>query len=144
MQVGNLGLTIYLVAFLKMGAVGSAVSTYTVLLVGEPLLLLPLGLRLSGVSFMRWMQQTLIPGFLPGLAGAGVWLACGAIVKPAGWISLIGCGFFGAVVYMMVLLFFALQPCDRKDLKSAMKSVQSFIPKRFRPAALEIIPEASE
>ena len=144
MQLVNLGLTIYLVGFLKMGAIGSALSTFIILLVGEPLLQLPLGLRLSGVSLQRWLRQTLIPGFVPGLSGAVVWFGCGALVRPDSWISLIACGICGAVVYLIVLFTVALQPLDRKDLLSAIKHIQSRIQKMYRSTPLKIIAEPNE
>lgn len=144
MQLVNLAITLFLVGYLKMGAVGSAVSTYLVLLVGEPLMQLPLGLRLSEVSFTRWVRETLVPGFLPAQTGGVVWLVCHLALQPQSWVGLMGCGICGTAVYFLALYFFALQPCDRKDLKAVIEKVQSFIRKKFGTAPLEVLPEANE
>jgi len=130
----NLALTLYLVGVRKMGAVGSALGTLTVYVVFEPLLYWPLGLRIAGVDWRTWFRETLLPGFLPGLTAAPVWLILQAVIRPQSWLSVALCGVAGSAFFVFSLLRFSLQERDRQDLRSLMKSVRArCTPRRRRP-----------
>src|SRR5690606_33365110 len=132
-----------LVGHLRMGAVGSALATFVVLAAGEPLLQLPLGLKMAGVPLGRWCRAALLPGFGPAAAGAAVWLFLQHAVRPAGFAALSACVLAGAGVYLAVLGRFALQEDDRRDLKGVLVACRMRLQRRDRkapaPAAREVI-----
>jgi O-antigen/teichoic acid export membrane protein len=120
----NLILTVYLVGNLKLGAVGSALGTFLVSVVGAPLLYWPLGLRLAGVNFRQFAGQTLGPGMVPGLAGAVLWIMAQHYMEPSSWFRLGICVAAGLVSYFAVLAF-CLKPYDRDLVRQVLAKVRS-------------------
>jgi len=127
-QILNLVLTLYLVGVRGMGAVGSALSTFLVMLFVWPVVNCRFALRLADTSFNRWLQETILPGWLPGLAAAMVWIILKFAAKPSTWLGLAGCVACGLLCYILVLLIFCLQENDRNDLKKAIAVVRFCIP----------------
>ena len=123
-QLVNLVLTLYLVGRLRMGAVGSALSSLITCSFGWTVLHGPLGLRMTGTSFRRFFKETLIPGACPAMLAAGVWAALGWWLQPTTWSALGGCYAVGAVCYIAVLLLFCLQAKDRDDLRHVAVGVK--------------------
>jgi len=120
----NLVLTLYLVGVRKMGAVGSALGTFTVYLVFEPLFYWPLGLRLAGVEPRTWFNETLRLGFLPSLVAVPVWLILQVVVRPDSWLSLGLCVLVGSGCFLFCLLRFALHARDRHDLDKVLARIR--------------------
>jgi len=116
LQLLNLGLTLYLVGALHLGAVGAALGVFLVALLGYPLIDWPLGLRLGEISLGRWLRETYLPGVMPALAGALACLGAKMYVQPATIGMLGSCAAFGMAVYLGVLGIWCLQPADREDL----------------------------
>lgn len=127
-QSVNLGLTIYLVGWLNMGAIGAALSSMVVGAMSLVLLTCPLGLRMANVKFIRWVEETLCPGWLPSVAGGAVWVLLRILVYPQSWLSLGGCFACGLLCYVVVLFVFCLQPQDREDLRKVMAVACSCFP----------------
>ena len=121
LEICNLALTFYFVGALKWGAVGAALATLCVRTVGWPLLQWPLGLRMVEVTGRQWCRQTIIPGLLPGLVGAVVWLGLRMLGSPDSWLSLSKYVAIGMVCYLAVLLQFCLQPYERRELGRALR-----------------------
>jgi O-antigen/teichoic acid export membrane protein len=117
MQVGNVALTLILVGYYKMGAVGSATATIVAAAIAHPLLLWPLGLRLANVTFGEWLKRTVLPGIVPALVAAPVWGAASVLFKPSTWLSLIACVVAGGMVYVAVVVHWAARPEDRADMR---------------------------
>jgi O-antigen/teichoic acid export membrane protein len=117
LQVGNVALTLILVGYYQMGAIGSATATIVAAAVAHPLLLWPLGLRLAKVTFGEWLRRTVWPGLQPALVAAPVWVAARFIIQPTTWLSLILCGALGGVVYILAIVFWASRPEDRADMR---------------------------
>jgi O-antigen/teichoic acid export membrane protein len=128
-QMINLLLTLYLVGVRGMGAVGSALGTFLAMILIYPVASITLGLRLADVSFGKWLRETIWPGLLPSIAGAGVWIILKIAVKPSSWLGLAGCVVFGLLCYVVVLLF-CLNPDDRNNLRKVLGRARSFA--RFR------------
>ncbi|MHC4131892.1 MAG: lipopolysaccharide biosynthesis protein [Planctomycetota bacterium] len=124
-QVVNLLLTLYLVGFRHMGAFGSALSTFLTSIILLPILILPLSFRLVDVKIMKWLRLTVFPGLLPAITAASVMLILKFVIKPITLFPLGLCIVSGLVVYAMTLLFFCLQPYDRKNLEQVLRK---FIP----------------
>jgi hypothetical protein len=121
----NLLLTLYFVGVLKMGAVGSALPSFLVVAIGQPLLYYPLGWRMAGVSPKRWLRETLAPGLLPGLAGCLAWYGLREFASPRGWSMLAAWTAFGCVCYMGVLVGFCLSPGDKTDLQEVVSRMRA-------------------
>ncbi|MGB2985880.1 MAG: lipopolysaccharide biosynthesis protein [Phycisphaerae bacterium] len=130
MQLLNLGLTFWLVWGLGMGAVGSALSTAAVYFLIYPWLLWPVGWRLAGVRPGEWLKETIVPGFLPVIAGGAAWLALQWTVAPSSWGALIACIVAGWAVYGLFLERFGLRAAERSDLQRLFQAVQGLIVKR--------------
>ena len=115
----------YMVAQLKLGAMGSATAVLAAGCLSAPLVWWPQGRRISGVSAGEWLRKTIAPGILPAIAGIAVWLLLRQIVRPASWLSLGACVFVGFACYLAVLLIFCLQPHEREDVKHIWRTVRS-------------------
>ncbi len=119
MSLFNLGLTLYMVGVLEMGALGSGIGTAISALVFYPLLLWPLGLKMSGVKLTTWVRRTFGPGLLPASVAVLVLLGLKIIVPLDSWINLFLCMFAGSFAYVVVLFLGALQKEDRNELNAA-------------------------
>ena len=115
-NVVNVVLSIYLVGFAGLGAVGAALAGL-ITAVGSQAFYMPLGIRLSGISWRRWWRETVLLGCAPAVAAVPAWLAARYVLRPTSWIELAGAFAIGAFVYVVVLLVFCLQPHERRDLR---------------------------
>ncbi len=127
MSLVNLAATLYLVGVLQMGAVGSALATFGVTVVGAPLLMWPLGLKLSGTKFGTWVREAIVPGLVPALVATPVWLVLRAALAPDDWLRLGADIAVGALVYAFVLLRFSLRPKDRDELRQALGKLRGVL-----------------
>jgi len=128
LQTVTLLLTLYLVGVWGMGAVGCALSNLVVLVFLYPAVNLPFMLRLADVSFRRWLRETVLPGWLPGISGAAVWILLKMTVRPSSLLGVAGFVACGMVIYGLVLLAFCLQPQDRRDLRRMLAAVRPRLP----------------
>lgn len=119
-QLLNLSLTLYLVGVLKMGALGSALGSFSVYVFIGPFLSIPIGLRLANVSFGKWLKSTVLPGYLPGIIAFAVWFVLKLINKPETWFILILYSFIGCMSYLAILILFCLQKDDVKDIQKIL------------------------
>jgi O-antigen/teichoic acid export membrane protein len=124
-EATNLGLTFYLVGSLKMGAVGSALSTIIVTVTLGPLLYWSFGLQVVGARLGPWLKATLRPGVVPALAAAPVWLALQHFATPRTWLTLGLEAAAGCAVYLFVLIAFCLRDDERGELRAALAKVRS-------------------
>ncbi len=120
-QTINLGLTIYLVGQLRMGAIGSALATLIVMMLFEPVVMWPFGLRLVEARFPRFLRETLLPGILPAVLCGLSLLILRWVVQPSTWMGLLILSAAGGVVYLAGLYLFCLQPSDKKDLERLLR-----------------------
>lgn len=129
LELSNLAFALVLVGALGLGSKGSALATCCVAFVGHPLLIWRLGLNLTGARFGEWLRVSILPGLLPMLGAAPVWVAMQHYARPASWLELGQCAFAGWGAYLLVLLL-TLRPEDRKDYETI---VRRFTPGRRRP-----------
>ncbi len=120
LQLVNVGLTLYLVGVMKMGAIGSALATCIVYTGGMLLITLPLGLRLSGARWRTWVAQTLIPGVIPALVAGTLWAVLRWSASPDHWWLLAAQALCGALAYGGAVLF-RLQPVEREELARVLR-----------------------
>jgi O-antigen/teichoic acid export membrane protein len=118
-QVLNVGLTLYFVAVMGMGAIGPAWAAFLSMGLVWPACTWPLGLRLAEIRWWRWLRESVIPGLLPAAVGVVVFIAVERVAPPATWFSLGVSVVPGLIVYGIVFLF-CLQPVDRYDLRRSM------------------------
>ena len=121
LELANLATTLVLVGGLQMGAIGSAVATFAVAMVGHPLLLWRLGLSVTGARFGEWLKISIVPGLVPGLVVLPIWVGLQSSLTPDSWLSLAGCGLGGWAVYALVTLL-TIRPNDRRDLQRLFRS----------------------
>ncbi len=119
MSFFNLGLTLYMVGVLKMGAFGSALGSAISAFVFYPLLLWPLGLKMADVRFTTWIRKTLGPGLLPAAVVVPTLLGLKLVVPLDSWTNLFLFLLAGSVTYAIVLGLGALQEEDRSEFKRA-------------------------
>ena len=124
----NLLLTLFLVGYLKMGAVGSALGTLTIYCVFEPLFYWPLGLKLANVDIRTWLKETIKPGLLPSLITMPALMILRIVAMPDTWLNLGICAFYGFLIYIIILLAFCMQPQDYKDMRQILAKIQPYIP----------------
>jgi O-antigen/teichoic acid export membrane protein len=115
-QLCNLGLTLYLVGIVKMGALGSALASFLSAGVLSTLIEFPYGLKLSGVTFKQYVREIVIPGYMPGLIALLVFLCFKIFAPPVSWLQLVSYTFIGCSCYITVLIAFCLQPKDKQEL----------------------------
>jgi len=119
LEVTNLLLTLTLVGVCQMGAVGAALSTFVVAMVLHPLLVWRLGLRLTGSRFGEWFRVSVLPGVLPCLVTAPLWLFLRHAIEPQSWGSLALCGVAGWSAYAVITLLLT-DPDERRDLRKIL------------------------
>lgn len=119
----NLLLTLCLVVFFKMGAVGCALATLTVYVIFVPLFYWPLGLRLAELNFRTWLKQTIWPGFKPALAATIVWIVLRIVMKPDSWASLAICSLGGMFCFLIYLFAFCLTSSEQNDIQRLLRKV---------------------
>lgn len=125
MSAANLLLTLYLVGARGMGAIGSALATLVVTLIGAPLLNWTLAMRLTGSRMGDWLRATFLPGLVPAALAGPVWYLLRSYAPPSGWLALAGQVAVGIAVYALGLAF-ALRPQDRSDLTAAWARIRSW------------------
>jgi hypothetical protein len=116
-QLFNLLVTVILVCLMGFGAIGCVLGTAISRLLFDPLLLLPLGWRLAGVTGREWLQETVVPAIWPALSGSLTWTACNIIASPNGWVGLSLTASLGSAVYISTIVVFCLKEEDKGDLK---------------------------
>jgi hypothetical protein len=84
----------------------------------------PLSLRLTGIKIKNFIEETIIPGFLPGVLGIASWIIFRSIMHPSNWVELGSCVFLGMIVYLSVLFLWCLQPVDRNDLQTKLTTIK--------------------
>ncbi|MCA9242936.1 MAG: hypothetical protein KDA32_03190 [Phycisphaerales bacterium] len=121
-QVVNVGLTLVLVIQFKLGALGSAIATFVIAALFEPLVRWPMGLRTSNVGLGQWLRETLAPGLVPAAAATALWVGVMFVAPPSTWLALGAWTLAGWLVYAGVL-WFALRSEDRSELARARRAV---------------------
>jgi O-antigen/teichoic acid export membrane protein len=104
MQAFNIGLTLYLVGVLQLGAIGSALGSAITAVTLQPLAELLIAHRLLGIRLDHWLRRTVLPGFLPAVGGSAVWLGIRLLDSPDSWLKLFLYSAAGGLVYIALAL----------------------------------------
>jgi hypothetical protein len=130
----NLVLTLLFVWWLRGGAIGAALGTLIVAGIMQPAVMWRMGRRFAGVSFSRWLRDTLVPGLVPAAAGTVVWIGMKLWLSPATWTDLAVCEGAGALGFLGVLVAFCLPRPERDTLKNGgMKFAAAFASRMGKP-----------
>ncbi len=117
----------YVVIVRDMGAIGPALASLAVAVVGAPLLHWTLGLQLTGGRFDEWWKATLLPGVVPAVVALPVWLGLRWWLEPTSWLGLLLVAAAGLAVYAAALVLFCLQEDDRADFNRVLRILGSLI-----------------
>jgi O-antigen/teichoic acid export membrane protein len=131
-QVVRLAICLYVVGWLRLGAFGSAATTFAIMAVAHSLILGPMTLRAAGVTGKRFAREVLARGIAPSLVGSVVWVMLRSWLAPASWAGLIAYGALGAVAYMFAIVVYGLDDRERDDLQGAMRRVGEDIEQHSR------------
>jgi hypothetical protein len=122
-NIVNLGVTLYLVAVMKLGALGSALGSlltaYCAYLFGY----LPLSVITFRIPLRRYFVESVVPGVAPWIGGCVVWWYGAKSCDINSWLRLfvvLGAGF---LAYAILLLGFCLGGEDRRDLRMVKNAV---------------------
>jgi len=117
MSIFNLSLTLVLVGWFELDAIGSALGTAVSMLVFYPLLLWPLALKIAKVTWRSWITQTLMPGLIPAVVCSLFLVSVTLVIELDDWLSLFAACVGGGLVYVVTLIVFAMDHDERADLR---------------------------
>ncbi|MEM9011058.1 MAG: hypothetical protein AAGE18_07525 [Pseudomonadota bacterium] len=117
-QLAGLLMMIAVLVFADWGATGVTLSLTIITVISQLAYFWRLCLRLTETSFRAFVADVLVPGMLPAVAGAIVWVAA-SLVQPADtWFALLLNGALGAICYGGVLLVFCLSDDERAVVRN--------------------------
>jgi O-antigen/teichoic acid export membrane protein len=126
------------VAWLGWGAAGAAMAMSLTLIVMHFLLIWPMGLRLVGGSWSRFIRATLLPGLAPFAVALVLCLAIGESMNVNNWWRLGGAAVVAILAYLATLFGLCLDASDRAFVASVRTSLgkraRILKPARVRPA----------
>jgi O-antigen/teichoic acid export membrane protein len=123
-QVANVLVTLVLVGWFSLGAVGSGLGTFlTALLVGIPLNF-TLAKRVVNYSWKELFVEAFVPGLIPAAVTAGALIATKLFLPVDTWPRLLLLSAGAACFYFVVLVFFCLKPPEKADLKSVLDKIR--------------------
>jgi len=113
----NLALTLYFVGWLGYGATGSCLATAISSAVCYPLLVWPLSRRMLDVTSRDWFREVLLPGLLPSLCAAPIYLGAAYLLNSYTIVGFAGSLALGIAAYVVCLYAFAARPRDLDDFR---------------------------
>jgi O-antigen/teichoic acid export membrane protein len=121
-QVANLALTVLLVGWFRMGAIGSATATFISFAIAEPFFNWPLALNSLQIPWRRFISHTLSPGLMPAFVAGCIGVLCIYFIGESSlWRVVVGIPIC-MLAYGLALLV-ALRPADRADLARVRRAV---------------------
>jgi O-antigen/teichoic acid export membrane protein len=106
-QSANVLLTIYLVAALRLGAMGSAIASLVATATLQIGFDFALAYRMIRIRPGELFKNSIIPGFMPSILSAGVFLMIRAIDSPDTWFKLLLYSAAGEIVYIALIVVFS-------------------------------------
>ena len=127
-QLLNLGLTLCLVGIFEMGAIGSALSTFVSMTVFYPILTYRLVLRMVDIKAATWIKETLLPGWIPGIATTGVAFTTKRILAYASvdfstLLEVLAGLMFCSVLYILAT-YLCFKEKDHRDLREVINKLR--------------------
>ena len=130
MNFVNLMLTFYLVGYLRMGAVGSALATFCASTALWSLFISPMAIRFLGIRVSQCWHEAWLPGGLPSLISVPVWILLQETIYPSTWLMLGLEWLLGCVVYVIAAASLSLKQADWRDMRHLASSARGFLGQR--------------
>lgn len=135
--VANLALTALLVAYLQMGADGSAIATLITVAAGEVAFVGTYCRRLAHTSTRIWVREVVLPTFAPAIPPLVLCLAVKGAVGLDTWTGVMTTSALSALLYLGLVMTFSLRQQDRLDigkvaerLPGPLKTIASHVGRR--------------
>lgn len=103
----NLSLTLVLVGYYQMGAIGAAIATFTVYGLGSILLFWPFGKGMVKATWSEIGRDVFLPGLIPFAVALLVMHLLDMSYPAESWIAIAVNAMFGALVYLVTVWFVA-------------------------------------
>lgn len=117
----NLLLSLLLVGYYQLGAVGAAVAMFVTYGLGSLLLLWPFGKQLADTSWQEIWSEILLPGISPFLVSSMAMYGIGVLHPVDTWTALLLNSGFGGCVYLTVL-WLATKHIDRRQFLGFLRT----------------------
>ncbi len=120
-QFAGLALMVGLLNLTNLGVFGVALSLTIITVLSQVIYFWALCLKIIGKSFNKFVQNVLVPGFSPAIAGGIIWVILYSIRQPDSWAMLLIFSALGALIYILVLILFCLNKGEREDLRKVFR-----------------------
>lgn len=117
--VVNILLTLLLVGYYQMGAIGAATATFIVYGLGSILLFWPFGKSMVGATWAEVWGEILLPGLMPFFSALLVMIAFVMFYPVETWTGIVVNTLLGALVYIVVIWLFA-KDIDKSQLRAVL------------------------
>ncbi len=118
----NLLLSILLVGYYQLGAIGAAMATFVVYGLGSILLFWPFGKGMVAATWLEVWSNILKPGILPFIAALVVMKSLETSYPAESWVAIGANALLGTVVYLIAIWFVAKE-VDKSQFKDALHSL---------------------
>lgn len=123
-QSMNLFVTLMLVGGFELGARGSALGTLLTGAVAFPLVYWPMGNRMVGVTWGRFLSETLIPGLIPSVIAYAAHMSFRTLWPPETFVELAAVACAGVAVHLVAISLVSKRQ-DRDDFHRILLRVKS-------------------
>jgi O-antigen/teichoic acid export membrane protein len=121
-QLANLALTLVLVIYFQMGAIGAATASLFTYAIVNPFFIWPLALRTLQLPWRRLLVESLLPGLAPSVV-----TLCAALtllqLLPDNSLVRVAVGLPFCPIAYTIALWFVLRPADRADLARIRQAI---------------------
>ena len=118
----NLMLTLFLVGYFQMGALGAATATFVVYGLGSILLFWPFGKGMVDATWAEIWTNILLPGIVPFSAALVAMILLNSYYPASSWLAIAVSSVFGAIVYLVVVWLVAKEN-DKTQFSAAMHNL---------------------
>lgn len=115
----NLLLTLVLVGYYQLGALGSAIATFIAYGLGSIVLYWPFGTMMAGVRLAEVFSEILLPGLTPFFLTYLLMLMADQVFIIDQWLEILANSIFGGLVYLIAVWIMA-KDIDRHQFKDAL------------------------
>lgn len=134
-QVVNLVLTLFFVAYLHQGAFGSAMATLIAVLLIEASITWRFCRDLAHASTKQWLSEVIQPTLLPAIPALIACLAIKISIGISTWTGLLSASVLSAILYCGCIASFGLRQQDRIDISRLLHRLPNTLKKMIRPLA---------
>ncbi|MBU2627893.1 MAG: hypothetical protein KKE61_04695 [Proteobacteria bacterium] len=126
MQLCNLTLTIILLKYFNMGAIGCALSTCITAFISLVLFFLPLAMKLLNGKISEWFYLTFLPGLLPAISALTIYGVLKMQFDSYSWMKLGCCFIVGSIGYIITVVL-CMNTNDKIEVIEMITGIRSKI-----------------